>query len=163
MKAEFWHDMWASGVVGFHQGEVNNYLKAHWQKLQLAGDESVLVPLCGKSLDMIWLAQQGHEVLGVELSQKALDEFLIENGVEGEPHQSEGYSGYELPSMTLLCGDFFNLSTTHCQKTSVVYDRAALVALPPEMRKKYVAHLRQILPVGTQFLGSSPNGVGRLS
>jgi thiopurine S-methyltransferase len=152
MEADFWHDMWESGIVGFHQADINAYLKNHWQKLGLNGDEKVLVPLCGKSLDMVWLAQQGHEVLGVELSQKALDEFLIENGIDAKPHRSENYCGYELPSMTLLCGDFFDLTSAHCDKVSVVYDRAALVALPPEMRKLYVNHLKSILPTGTRQL-----------
>jgi thiopurine S-methyltransferase len=76
MQANFWHDMWATGVMGFHQAEMNAFLTRHWQKLGFRGDETILVPLCGKSLDMLWLAKQGHTVLGVELSQKALDEFF---------------------------------------------------------------------------------------
>jgi len=152
MEADFWHDMWASGVVGFHQSDVNEYVQNHWSKLKLSGDESVLVPLCGKSLDMIWLAHQGHSVLGVELSQKALDEFLLENHITAEPHHSEQYCGYELPAMTLLCGDFFHLSAEQCRDISVVYDRAAIVALPLAMRKEYVAHLNAILPKGAQQL-----------
>lgn len=152
MEANFWHNMWASGVVGFHQPDINVYLKNHWSKLNLQGNEEVLVPLCGKSLDMIWLAQQGHKVLGVELSQKALDEFLAENQLTAQAHRSENYCGYELPDMTLLCGDFFHLSQQQCEGVSVVYDRAALVALPPEMRKQYVQHLAEIVPQGSQFL-----------
>ncbi len=152
MQANFWHDMWASGVVGFHQADMNAFLTTHWQKLGLSGSETVLVPLCGKSLDMLWLAKQGHTILGVELSQQALDEFLTENGVTAQPVKHEHYCGYELEGMTLLCGDFFHLSAEDCQDVKAVYDRAAIVALPPEMRAQYVTHLRKILPKGTRYL-----------
>jgi len=152
MEANFWHDMWASGVVGFHQPEVNSFLKNHWSNLGLKGNEHVLVPLCGKSLDMIWLAKQGHPVLGVELSAKALAEFVSENSLTAEAIEQDNYSGYKISDMTLLCGDFFDLTAEQCADIKVVYDRAALVALPPEMRKQYVAHLQTILPVGCQFL-----------
>ena len=152
MEANFWHDMWASGVVGFHQPDVNSYLKNHWSKLGLQGNENVLVPLCGKSLDMIWLANQGHSVLGIELSPKALAEFLSENDLTAEPIEQGNHCGYKMPDMTLLCGDFFHLTAEQCADIHVVYDRAALVALPPEMRKQYVTHLQTILPAGSQFL-----------
>ncbi|MDX1352370.1 MAG: thiopurine S-methyltransferase [Thiomicrorhabdus sp.] len=152
MEANFWHQMWNSGVVGFHQSDVNDFLKTHWSKLNLQGNENVLVPLCGKSLDMIWLAQQGHAVLGVELSPKALDEFIAENQLTAEPIEQGNHCGYKLADMTLLCGDFFHLTAEQCTDIQVVYDRAALVALPPEMRKRYVTHLQNILPEGSQLL-----------
>lgn len=152
MQAEFWHKMWDSGVVGFHQTEINAFLQQHWNRLGLKGDETVLVPLCGKSLDMLWLKQQGHEVLGVELSQKALDEFLSENHIEAQPVEHERFCGYELGAMTLLCGDFFDLSQVDCTAVKAVYDRAAIVALPKSMRQAYVAHLQKILPEGAVCL-----------
>lgn len=152
MQADFWHAMWASGVVGFHQTDINASLQKHWQRLGLRGDETVLVPLCGKSLDMLWLNEQGHTVLGVELSQKALDEFLDENRLTAAPLVHTHFCGYELAAMTLLCGDFFHLSTADCEAVKAVYDRAALVALPPLMRKQYATHLQAILPSGTQML-----------
>ncbi|WP_028485916.1 thiopurine S-methyltransferase [Thiomicrorhabdus chilensis] len=152
MQAEFWHKMWDSGVVGFHQTEINAFLQQHWSRLDLKGDETVLVPLCGKSLDMLWLKEQGHEVLGVELSQKALDEFLSENHIEAQPVQHERFCGYELGAMTLLCGDFFDLSRADCTSVKAVYDRAAIVALPKTMRRAYADHLQAILPEGTVCL-----------
>lgn len=152
MEAQFWHDMWSSGHVGFHQNEVNEYLQTHWKDLTQNGNEGVLVPLCGKSLDMIWLAQQGHEVLGVELSAQALDEFLQENNLHAFFHKTEQFNGFKLPAMTLLCGDFFDLQAEDCKALSLVYDRAALVALPPEMRQQYVQHIYNIMPSGSQTL-----------
>lgn len=152
MEANFWHDMWSSGVVGFHQSEINGFLKNHWSKLGLQGNENVLVPLCGKTLDMLWLAQQGHSVLGVELSPKALEEFLTENDLQAKAIQQGNHCGYQLPNMRLLCGDFFHLTAEQCSDIHVVYDRAALVALPPQMRQDYVLHLRAILPKNTHYL-----------
>jgi thiopurine S-methyltransferase len=152
MQASFWHEMWASGKVGFHQSDMNEFLTDYWQNLGLTGDETVLVPLCGKSLDMLWLAKQGHKVLGVELSQQALDEFLTENEVTAQPAQYTHYCGYELDNLTLLCGDFFHLTTEDCQDVKAIYDRAAIVALPPEIRAQYVTHLRAILPKGMRYL-----------
>ncbi|WP_130536789.1 thiopurine S-methyltransferase [Thiomicrorhabdus indica] len=152
MQADFWHEMWESGVVGFHQKEINQFLQDFWPKLELQGNEEILVPLCGKSLDMLWLKQQGHKVLGVELSQKALDEFLEENNLPEQPTNHPAFCGYELPEMRLLCGDFFHLSAEDCQDVKAIYDRAAIVALPPKMRKDYAAHLQEILPAGTKIL-----------
>lgn len=152
MNADFWHEMWASGVVGFHQKEINAFLQEFWQKLNLQGSEEVLVPLCGKTLDMLWLKKQGHKVLGVELSQQALDEFLAENQLPAEPTSHDKFCGYELPEMKLLCGDFFHLSSEDCAQIKAVYDRAAIIALPPRMRQTYAEHLQHILPAGTKIL-----------
>jgi len=152
MEADFWHNMWASGKVGFHRLEVNEFLQTYWPSFNLSQGAEVLVPLCGKSLDMHWLTQQGQRVLGVELSAKALDEFLAESQLTAEPIKTPYYSGYQLADMTLLCGDFFHLTAQDCEEISAVYDRAALVAFPPKMRVDYAQHLSQILPIGTQIL-----------
>lgn len=152
MQADFWHAMWASGAVGFHQSDINGFLRMHWPDLALQGDETVLVPLCGKSLDMLWLRQQGHAVLGVELSPKALDEFVLENQLPAKSLEHSVFGGYQLPSMRLLCGDFFRLSAQECSSVRAVYDRAAIVALPDAMRRQYAAHLGTILAPGTRML-----------
>ncbi|BBP44146.1 thiopurine S-methyltransferase [Thiosulfativibrio zosterae] len=163
MQADFWHAMWQSGQVGFHQPDINAFLKDYWPMLGLEGSEEVLVPLCGKTLDMLWLAQQGHDILGVELSQKALDEFLAENQLTAQPVAHHAFCGYELNKMTLLCGDFFDLSPEQCTHIAAVYDRAALVALPSKMRQRYAQHLINILPSHAQILlvnveyGDDPN------
>jgi len=152
MEANFWHEMWASGEVGFHQQKINQFLASHWQEFGIEPNCEVLVPLCGKSLDMLWLREQGHSVIGVELSQKALDEFLVENQLSAKDVEHEKYCGYQLPEMMLLCGDFFHLSEQDTSKVKAVYDRAALIALPPQMRAQYVAHIRQLMPQGTRIL-----------
>lgn len=152
MQADFWHDMWASGEVGFHQKQVNVFLHEFWPKLDLCSNDEILVPLCGKSLDMLWLREAGHSVIGVELSQKALDEFLQENNLQAKPTSHEKFCGYELPEMKLLCGDFFHVSAEDCRQVKAVYDRAAIIALPPYMRESYARHLQDILPAGSKIL-----------
>lgn len=160
MQNEFWHQMWASGVVGFHQPEVNSYLKNYWHKLLPSADTDhageVLVPLSGKTLDMLWLKEQGHDILAVELSQKALDEFIAENDLHRrykiQDLNHERFCGYELKALRLFCGDFFHLTKEDCKDIVAVYDRAALVALPPEMRADYAKHLMEILPDKTPML-----------
>lgn len=152
MEASFWHDAWSEGRIGFHQNDINRYLQQYWPILNLEVDSEVLVPLCGKSLDMLWLQRQGYQVLGVELSEFALKEFVAENNLHSEPIDHAPFCGYQLPEMTLLCGDFFHLNRKTCQEVKAVYDRAALVAFPFEMRKKYAMHLKSILPQETQML-----------
>lgn len=152
MQADFWHEMWASGEVGFHQKQVNAFLQAFWPTLQLQGDEEILVPLCGKTLDMLWLREAGHSVIGVELSPKALNEFLQENHLQAQPTNHEKFCGYELPELKLLCGDFFHLSVQDCREVRAVFDRAAIIALPPKMRERYAKHLQEILPAGCKIL-----------
>ena len=152
MQADFWHEMWASGEVGFHQKQVNAFLTEFWPKLNLRSNAEILVPLCGKTLDMLWLREAGHSVIGVELSQKALDEFLHENNLNADLAKHDKFCGYELPEMKLLCGDFFHLSANDCLNVKAVYDRAAIIALPPHMRQSYALHLQEILPAGCKIL-----------
>ncbi|WP_019894178.1 thiopurine S-methyltransferase [Hydrogenovibrio halophilus] len=146
MQADFWHQMWHSGRVGFHQADINRFLQAHWQRLGLDNQTSVLVPLCGKTLDMLWLKELGHSVIGVELSEKALQDFLEEHRLVGTPTSHPDLTGYEVDGLALFCGDFFHLRARDCAEVGAVYDRAALIALPPSMRQDYVAHMKAILP-----------------
>ena len=152
MKHDFWHLRWSEGRIGFHQADFNPYLKKYWQLLSLAGDDRVFVPLCGKSKDMLWLREQGHEVLGVELNPSACEAFFAENGAEPECSQQPGFVVRSVDGVQLLCGDFFSLNAEDLRDVSAVYDRAALIALPPEMRVQYVEYLTQILPRGVQIL-----------
>ena len=149
MKAEFWLNKWKLDEIGFHQESTNEALQAHWPSLRAPAGGSVLVPLCGKSLDMCWLAEQGHAVIGIEVSALACEAFF--NGLELEPRIEE--TG-QLLSLTagpyrLLQGDFFKLTVADIGAADAFYDRAALVAMPPEMQPAYVRQLIGLLPPGT--------------
>jgi thiopurine S-methyltransferase len=152
MKKDFWLERWEREEIGFHQNEVNPHLCEIWPELNLARGSSVFVPLCGKSEDMLWLREQGLQVLGVELSAIAVQAFFKENGYIPQ-HISDGkFDRCEADSIRILCGDFFDLSRDDMAKVSAVYDRASLIALPPEMRVRYVRHLVSILPPAIQIL-----------
>jgi thiopurine S-methyltransferase len=152
MKKDFWLERWERKEIGFHQDEINPYLRQFWQELHLARDCVVFVPLCGKSRDMLWLREQGHRVLGVELSVIAAQEFFRENGYEPEHAPSGKFNRYEANDISILCGDFFDLCKDDLSYVTAVYDRASLIALPPEMRERYARHLASILPPATQIL-----------
>jgi thiopurine S-methyltransferase len=152
MEKEFWLERWERQEIGFHQDEVNPYLRQYWQELHVAHDSAVFVPLCGKSRDMLWLREQGHPVLGVELSPIAVHAFFEENG-HIPHHVTRGeFDCCEADGIRILCGDFFDLGREYLAHASAAYDRASLVALPPEMRERYVRHLVGILPPATQIL-----------
>lgn len=152
MKKEYWLERWNRNETGFHQAEINPYLREFWPRLQLSPASTVLVPLCGKSRDMLWLRQQGHAVLGVELSVIAAQAFFTENDLASHDNACDRFTRLEADGVQVLCGDFFALSPEDTAAVSAVYDRAALVALPPDMRRRYVNHLLQILPPHTQIL-----------
>ncbi|AZD30923.1 thiopurine S-methyltransferase [Pseudomonas chlororaphis] len=152
MQPEFWHKRWEQNQIGFHLSEVNPYLQRYWPQLELAPGSRVLVPLCGKSLDLSWLASQGHQVLGIELSEKAVQDFFSEQQLQPRVSLRGGFTVYEYGPIQLWCGDFFALQATDVADCQALYDRAALIALPPEMRERYAAHLQSILPQGCQGL-----------
>ena len=152
MKKDFWLERWERQEIGFHQNGINPYLCQYWQELHLARDSEVFVPLCGKSSDLLWLRQQGHPVLGVELSAIAAQAFFEENGYTPH-HAADGkFECYEADRIRILCGDFFDLCKGDLANAGAVYDRASLVALPPDMRERYVRHLVGTLPPATQIL-----------
>lgn len=152
MQSEFWLKRWQQNQIGFHQGRVNPYLQQYWPQLGVAPASRVFVPLCGKSGDMLWLRAQGHEVVGVELSELALRAFFEENDLAMEVRSEDGFQVFESAGIQLYCGDFFRLGRSHLAGVEAVFDRAALIALPPEMRPDYVAHLHSLLASNTQTL-----------
>lgn len=149
---DYWIERWKREDIGFHQSDINSYLRQYWQELHLAGGSEVFVPLCGKSRDMLWLRDQGYSVLGVELSAVAVQAFFEENAYSPRRTLRKKFEQWEAHGIRVLCGDFFDLSKDDLEKTSAVYDRASLVALPPDIRERYTFHLLSILPPGTQIL-----------
>src|SRR5271168_4030892 len=95
VQPEFWHDRWRTGQIGFHQSAVDRHLAAHWPTLELAAASPVFVPLCGKSLDLLWLRDRGHAVLGVELSAVAVESFCMENAVPARRRLLGEFDVYE--------------------------------------------------------------------
>jgi thiopurine S-methyltransferase len=156
MKEDYWLERWKQDETAFNQDEVNPHLRQYWQELHLARGSSVFVPMCGKSCDMSWLLEQGHAVVGVELSPIAVEAFFAENGLKPTLVPGEKFACYEADRIRILCGDFFDLGKRDLANIYAVYDRGALIALPPETRKRYVAHLLDILPMPRAQLSEGP-------
>lgn len=152
MKHEFWHQRWEQDQIGFHQQEINNYLTRHWGELGLPDGTPVFVPLCGKSLDMLWLREQGHPVFGIELSRKAVEAFFHENEIEPSVNETHRFVEFSSDQLTLFAGDYFQLTARDLGQIQAVFDRAALIALPPEMRSDYARHMARLLPQGAHIL-----------
>ena len=152
MHPDFWHERWQKNQIGFHQGEINLHLQQFWSKLNVAPGSRVFVPLCGKSGDMLWLRAQGYEVVGVELSPLAVQAFFAENDLQATICTQGSFSLYEADGIRIYCGDFFDLNADDLTGLSAVYDRASLIALPPETRKEYVSHLCKLFPAGSHML-----------
>lgn len=152
MNPEFWLRKWEKQEIGFHQQDTNPYLLNYWPGLKLAPGSPVLVPLCGKSQDMLWLRAQGHPVLGVELSPLAVESFFAENELTANQSEQNGLNHYETDGLVVLQGDFFALTAGLLQNIKAVFDRAALVALPEASRRRYAEHLLNNLPADAKIL-----------
>ena len=152
MDPGFWHERWREGRIGFHQPSVTPQLERHWDALGLAAGSTVFVPLCGKSLDMRWLAARGHRVLGVELSEIAVREFFGEQGLEPTLRETAYGVHHEAGPFEIIVGDAFRLDRGALAACAGVFDRAALVALPPDMRLRYAGGTWAALPQGCRGL-----------
>lgn len=152
MDHDFWRQRWREGRIGFHNERVLPLLHEHWPTLDLPRDSRVFVPLAGKSLDMLWLAAQGHRVLGVELSDLAVAQFFDENRLEPQMHESRYGIHHVAGDIEIILGDAFALDAAALADCAAAYDRAALIALPPDLRARYVGEVYARLPAGCRGL-----------
>lgn len=147
-----WLQLWRDRQTDFHQKKINKHLTTFWPRLKLKRGSRVFVPLCGKSLDMTWLANQGCEVIGVELSPVAIKAFFKENRLKPVKRRIGKHNVWKHGRISILCGDFFSLDASDLGHIDTVYDRAALTALPPDIRQRYATHLQRITPQADIFL-----------
>ncbi len=152
MHTDFWLERWQAGQIGFHQDSIHPYLIRHFSTLNVPDGACVFVPLSGKSMDMHWLMRQGYSVIGVEISQQAVEEFFAENRIIADIRQTDDFTIYEAAGIQLYCGDFFSLDASLLGRCQAVYDRASLIALPVEMRMDYVRQMRNLFPNGLETL-----------
>lgn len=146
MKKEFWLEKWKNKQTGFHKNEVHPLLIKYIDKLKINQGDTVFVPLCGKSLDLLWLNAQGYKVIGIELSELAIEEFFAENEIRYEKTSDAMFELYTYENITIYKGDFFDLTPEYCQMVDAVYDRAALIALPDDIVVRYAEKMQQIIP-----------------
>ena len=152
MDPNFWHKRWEKNEIGFHQSAVNVLLSDHFSGLSLPQTSRVFVPLCGKTRDIALLLSQGHRVVGVELSKLAVEELFVDLGVAPKISVQGELLRYSAPGLEIFVGDIFEVSGDLLGRVDAIYDRAALVAFPTEMRGRYGAHVAAITQLAPQFL-----------
>ena len=152
MSNQRWKAKWKADDIAFHQPQIHPHLIRFWPRLALPEGATVLVPLCGKSLDLGWLHQQGHRVIGIELSHIAIAAYFAERGLQPQRQRLGRFQRYWAGTLELWCGDLFDLRREDLGEVAAVYDCAALTALPAASRGHYVRQLSSLLGTGGQML-----------
>lgn len=152
MEHDFWHNKWQSGQIGFHLPEANPLLINNFSALGLNNGDRVFVPLCGKTIDIHWLLNEGYSIVGAELNQLAIEQLFDELEINPTIQESGELLHYSAPYIDVFVGDIFELTGGQLGKVDAVYDRAAFVALPSDLRKKYSEHLVSMTNKAPQLL-----------
>ena len=152
MDANFWHDRWASNEIGFHKSEANPLLVKYVDELSLAKGSRLFLPLCGKTLDIGWLLSRDYRVAGAELSAVAIEQLFAELGVTPTITTVGSLDHYRAPQLDIFVGDIFTVTPELLGPVDAIYDRAALVALPRDMRARYAEHLMTLTGQAPQLL-----------
>jgi len=152
VEPEFWHARWRTGQIGFHQSSPNPLLERWWPTLGVPAGDRVYVPLCGKSLDMVWLAVRGHQVVGSELSAVAAQDFFGAHGANSLVESIGPFQRHRGGAFEILEGDALQLTPELLGPVQAAYDRAGLVALPPALRRVYAKKFAELLPAGAHSL-----------
>jgi thiopurine S-methyltransferase len=152
MHADFWHEKWEKGEIAFHNEHVHPLFTAHFPLLGLQAGKRILLPLCGKTVDIDWLLSQGFQVVGIELSELAVKDLFARLKLSPVVTQLDGFQHYQAQGLQVFVGDFFAITPAQLGNVDAVYDRAALVALPATLREQYAAHLQHICQRAPQLL-----------
>jgi thiopurine S-methyltransferase len=152
MDENFWHQRWETNNIGFHESKANPLLVTYFEALSLAKDSRVFVPLCGKTLDIPWLLSNGYRVAGAELSELAVKQLFEGLGVEPEISDIGEVKHYSATDIDIFVGDIFNLTREMLGSVDAIFDRAALVALPENIRILYTKHLIDLTDNAPQLL-----------
>jgi len=152
MDTHYWQARWERDQIEFHQDAVSPYLQQFLPELTLAPGACVFVPLCGKSRDMMWLSAQGYRVLGIEVSPLAVAAFFGEHGLQARRSPKGAFESWRSGAIEILCGDYFTLTAADLGGVAAVYDRAALIALPADLRRRYADHMQAVAPANARIL-----------
>jgi thiopurine S-methyltransferase len=147
-----WLQRWENNNIGWHHIEYNEHLLSHWSALALPAGSQVFAPLCGKSRDMVWLAQQGYQIRGVELSKIAVEAFFKEHHLHPKVARFESFERWTQGPYEIYCGDIFDMAQIDQSDINAVYDRASLVALNPQQRETFAHLLIETLPEEVKIL-----------
>ncbi len=152
MDESFWQARWRDGQIGFHEARPNHFLQAHLSDLTLAPGDRVFVPLCGKAEDLDWLLGQGVQVAGAEFNRGAVEEVFARLGLQPQITDLGRVTRFQAQDLTLFVGNIFDLTAQELGPVDALYDRAALVAMAPGDRARYVGHLHALTHGARQLL-----------
>lgn len=152
MEISYWQSRWRKDNTGWHMDNVYPPLANIWSQLSIKSSAKVFVPLCGKSLDLRWLVERGHQVTGVDVSQKALEDVINYTNQSFTKDSSHGFTIYRSESLELWQGDFLKLPVKKIPQPDVIYDKASIVALPPEMRGSYAQKILSLCGKHTHII-----------
>ncbi len=152
MDPGFWHQRWEKNEIGFHESKPNPLIVKYFHELSVAKGRRIFVPLCGKTLDISWLLSRGYRVAGAELSQLAIEQLFIELGMQPEIETVGNVEQWSANNLDVFVGDIFTVSGKMLGPVDAVYDRAALVAFPVDLRTRYTAHLTEMTDKAPQLL-----------
>jgi thiopurine S-methyltransferase len=152
MEISYWQSRWQKNKSGWHMRNVFPPLKKYWNRLHLNPEAAVLVPLCGKTLDIDWLVRQGHYPIGVDVSEIALKEIMNRQKHPFTSTCRGSFIRYASPSMELWCGDILKIRKDWLPDIHAVYDKAALIALPPPKRQQYAKRIQTLMRPGGSML-----------
>ncbi|HET6725152.1 MAG TPA: thiopurine S-methyltransferase [Gammaproteobacteria bacterium] len=152
VEPEYWITRWQEGRTGWHHGEVMPLLAKHWGALEVPPGTRVLVPFCGKSLDMLWLAEQGLKVLGVEVAPLAIEQFFADNHLAATKREAADGIHYTAGDIEIIQGNLFETDAATLAGCGAVYDRAAIIAQSPSQRRRYAESIYGALPADCRGL-----------
>ncbi|MDX1673111.1 MAG: thiopurine S-methyltransferase [Balneolaceae bacterium] len=144
METSFWEKRWQEGRTGWHLDRVYPPLKKFWPLFGLNSTCRVFVPLCGKSLDLLWLHDRGCHVVGNEVAKKAVEQFFRESGRQAATETVSSFTLYRSDEIEIWQGDFFDLHPELFDPFDLIHDRAGLIALPRNRREEYAKKLIEI-------------------
>jgi len=152
MKADFWHNLWETNDIGFHLNDTNPFLLEFFSELNLKTNSRIFVPLCGKTVDIKWLLNKGHKVVGIELNEKAIQELFTSLALKPKIQKIGALTLYSAKDIDIFVGDIFELNKEILGNVDAIYDRGALGAIPKEMQIKYTPLLISITESAPQLL-----------
>jgi thiopurine S-methyltransferase len=152
MELSYWQSRWQKGNTGWHMDTVYPPLPHLWNQIGMNSDTRVLVPLCGKSLDLLWLTDHCDTVTGVDISPKALQHVMQKHSESFIKDTSHGFTIYRSDSLVLWEGDFAKLPSDQIPPQNLIYDKASIIALPPEKRQRHAEKMIELSSFNTQIL-----------
>ncbi|MGA0556913.1 thiopurine S-methyltransferase [Larkinella sp. VNQ87] len=146
MEKQAWAESWEASNNRFHRQDVHPYVLKHLTPFALM-EKSILVPLCGRSLDLVYFSQFAERVVGVEQAESVILQFFAENQLAYEKVGERYISN----NLTIFCKDLFALTPEEVGEINLVYDRASLAALPLPLRVGYLQKMEELTSPGTQY------------